>query len=86
MKKSNAKRTPKAASTKDAGKFLDAEIFHGTGSATYLNKANGDTYELGFCLNEGDTVLSRAWDLAEFAARTNGWRVSDVFVQVKKRK
>ena len=52
-----------------------------SGKATYTNKVTGESYKLGFELSEGETELSKAWDLVEFAARRNGWNKYDVAVK-----
>ena len=49
--------------------------------ATYTNNVTGESYKLGFELREGETELSRAWELVGFAARRNGWNKHDVSVK-----
>ena len=50
--------------------------------ATYTNNVTGESYKLGFELREGETELSRAWELVEFAARRKGWNKHDISVKV----
>jgi len=54
--------------------------------AIYLNKATGETYQLGFDMdaNANDTELSKAWDLVSMVARINGWNQYDIFVRTGK--
>jgi len=49
-------------------------------TATYKNKATGETYCLGFDIAKGNTALGMAWDLCGFVSRRMGWRLADIKV------
>jgi len=54
------------------------------GHATYINRVTKANYQLGFYYGDFETELSRAWDLVEMVARTQGWNARDIIVKAGK--
>lgn len=52
-------------------------------TATYRNDFNGETYELGFEVREGETAVEAAWGRCfRIMEMRTGWHFSDVSVRV----